>query len=155
MKPEDRERLKEKEKAHLREIQQLKQRLREAERVRSIGKALNDVESAGSMDELDEALSKVQLEALEGEAKLDMALDASATQTPGQKFDPIELEAESSKARAEELVRHMKISMGMEGLDSKTGGTQESDDSGDDPEDADQSDGSVAKTIGRMKPGDE
>ncbi|MFV1980393.1 MAG: hypothetical protein ACC655_04500, partial [Rhodothermia bacterium] len=114
MKREDFERLKEEEKAHLREIQKLKRRLREAERVRSIGKALSDVESAGSMDQLDEALKKVKLEALEGEAKLDIALDSSLEATGALKSDPAEMEAELSKARAAELVKHMKISMGLD-----------------------------------------
>lgn len=171
MKREEFERLKEEEKAHLREVQKLKQRLREAERVRSIGKALGDVESAGSMDELDEALSKVQLEALEGESRLDMAIESSHNAELDKTPDPAEMEAELSKARAAELVRHMKISMGLEERESKpappadsatvespsgkTVGREHREDSPPDDGDAETSDSNVDKTIGRMKGGDE
>lgn len=171
MKREEFERLKEEEKAHLREVQRLKQRLREAERVRSIGKALGDVESAGSMDELDEALSKVQLEALEGESRLDLALESSQDAKLDKTPDPAEMEAELSKARAAELVRHMKISMGLAERDSRPASSSDSatvespagksvgrghrEDSEPDDSDAETSDSNVEKTIGRMKRGDE
>ena len=172
MKREDFERLKAEEKAHLREIQKLKRRLREAERVRSIGKALSDVEAAGSMDQLDEALTKVKLEALEGEAKLDLAIDSSLGEAAA-KSDPAEMEAELSKARAAELVRHMKISMGLEERDPRQSGSsgptliREADSSGrksvgrapregsdsdsdSDGTDASETDPIAQKTIGRM-----
>ena len=170
MKREDFERLKAEEKAHLREIQKLKRRLREVERVRSIGKALSDVEAAGSMDQLDEALTKVKLEVLEGEAKLDVAIDSSLGGAAAQS-DPAEMEADLSKARAAELVRHMKISMGLEERDSGRSGSsgpslipeadssggksvgrapREGSDSGSDGNDASETDPIAQKTIGRM-----
>lgn len=155
MKREDFERLKEKEKAHLRDIRKLKRRLHEAERVRSIGKALNDIESAGSMDEIDEALRRVQLEALEGESRLDIALQSNQDSEQTQKPDLAEMEAELSKAKAAELVKHMKLSMGLQDRDSKPTSSSVSSRgsiSAQGPESSDvvDLDRSAPKTIGRM-----
>ncbi len=146
MKRENFERLKEEEKAHLREIRKLKRRLREAERVRSIGKALSDVRAAGSMDQLDEALTNVKLEALEVEARLDVAVGSSQGEAAAQS-DPAEMEAELSKARAAELVRHMKISMGLEERDLRPAGSSGA---GSDVDDSSGSEPIAQKTIGRM-----
>lgn len=166
MKRKDFEKLKEKEKAHLLEIQKLKQRLREAERVRSIGKALDDIESAGSVEELDEALAKVHLEALESEAKLDLILDADREAGGDPELDEAEAEAEFSRARAAELVRHMKMSMGLddygkpddssgsEAAGKKSVGRDRARQS-DVPDDAGAEEPGTGKSIGRMKPGDE
>jgi hypothetical protein len=165
MNREDFEKLKEKEKAHLREIQKLKQRLREAKRVRSIGTALKDVEAAATLDELKDALEKVQLEALEGEAKLDMILDSGEA---AQKEAELDTEEELSKVRAAELVKHMKMSMGLddygrpdddpeapEGVSKSVGRdrSEETDESND--EDEAEPDRPLGKSIGRMKPRDE
>lgn len=146
------DKLKEAEKAHLREMQQLKRRLREVERMRSIGKALQDVESAGSSDEFDEALSRVQLEALEGEAKLDMMLDSQGSASSTEEPDPIEAGEELSKARAAEMVRHMKISMG---LSDGAPEAEEMPTRPDGPESVAQPGPDMTKTIGRMKPTDD
>lgn len=166
----DFEKLKEEEKAHLREIAKLKQRLREARRVRSIGDALNEVESAGSYDDFDESLTKVQLEALENQVRMEMALgDTEASQaTP----DPEQFEADLSKARAAELVKHMKVSMGLEeatGASDESGASDEARSVGrsqhgappaaassggpsEEESDSDLEEQDVSKTIGRMKP---
>lgn len=170
MKREDYERLKETEKAHLREIQKLKQRLREAERRRSIGKALHDAEAAGETEAFDEALTRVQLEAAEEQAKLDLAIDSTEeTSSSVEVPDPSEIEAELTKARAAELVRHMKISMGMQESDEVTpagdetgrqksvGKSTKDDDPEPEPEAPapERPETDVSKTIGRMKSGDD
>jgi hypothetical protein len=164
MNREDFEKLKEKEKAHLREIQKLKQRLREAKRVRSIGTALKDVEAAGTLEELKDALEKVQLEALEGEAKLDMILETS----DAAKEAELDTEEELSRMRAAELVKHMKLSMGLDDhgrpdedpeapeVVSKSVGRDWSDEDEEaEDEDEAEADRSVGKSIGKMKPRDE
>lgn len=167
MKREDFERLKEEEKEHLREIRKLKERLREAKRMRSIGEALHDVKAAGSTEDLEEALTQLELEVLESEARLEMALEADPEKLDSGIRDPEELEADLSKERAAELVRHMKISMGLEdapGRAAEPGLTEgkrsvgrpaeaEASDA-DDPVDVDEADDErdSSKTIGRMKP---
>ena len=140
--------LKEKEKEHLRKIQELKQRLKEAERLRSIGSALNSVEAAGSSDEFDQALRQVQLEALESEARLDSGLDAASDDMRSEVSRDVgsDLEEASTEARASELVRHMKLSMGLSEADERKRTTSE--DTSGAGDDAD-------KTIGRMKSADE
>ena len=184
MKREDYERLKEDEKAHLREVRKLKKRLREAERTRSIGKALTDMKSAGSTEDFDDALAKVQLEALEQEARLDVVLEsaeeagvkpaAGSDETAADEDSDIASEADAlklkddlAKEKAAELVRHMKLSMGMvdtppqdegkpKSVSKSTGASEKrspktkGDTKKTSPEPEEESD--VSKTIGRMKP---
>ena len=114
MKREDFDRSKQQEREHLLEIQKLKRRLREAERTRSIGRALQDVKSAGSTEDFDRALSNVKLEAAEGEARFDMALTAGEEADGSVEGDTAHLDDDLTKQKAAQLVKHMKVSMGLE-----------------------------------------
>ncbi len=170
MKREDFERSKLQEKEHLREIQKLKKRLREAERTRSIGRALQDVKSAGSTEDFDRALSNVKLEAAQGEAKFDMALTAGEEADRSVERDVAQLDDDLAKEKAAQLVKHMKVSMGMADevemlkaeMPAKSIGREqeaENDEEAGEVESKSDSEsevapkvGEVPKTIGRMKP---
>jgi phage shock protein A len=151
MKREDFERLKEDEKKHLREIRALKQRLKEAQRMQRIGRAMHDVQSAGDLDGFEASLEELERKALEQEARLDMAIDSSDTRGTAELPEPDE---EALKlARAAAFVQRMKVSMGekpeieetkspsQSGANEKEGAPSDSEEPGD-----------FEKTIGRMTP---
>lgn len=110
MKREDFERLKEEEKNHLREIRALKQKLKEAQRMQRIGRALHDIESAGDLEGFEQSLEEVERKALEQEARLDLAIDSAGSE---QSADLPAVDEEALKlARAADFIRRMKVSMG-------------------------------------------
>lgn len=150
MKREEFERLKEEEKKHLREIRALKQRLKEAQRLQRIGKALQDVRSSGESEAFDESLTEVQRRAAEQEARLELAIDSAAGESPA---DIPEVDEEALKAaRAADFIRQMKVSMGDDQSTSQPPATQPAKEAGE-SESSDESDeADFEKTIGRMNP---
>ncbi len=144
MKPEEFERLKQQEKAHLLEVEKLKARLKEAERLRSIGQALNDVRAAGSTDALDASLERVQFETAAHEARMDMAIDGSADST-STVDDVARTDEEFAALRAADLVKQMKRSMGALSEPDSASIQESASDKG-----TTEDEKPVRKTIGRM-----
>lgn len=136
MDKEEFERLKAAEKAHLQELKRLKGMHREASRLAKIRRALGEMEAASGSAEYDEMLDRVQREAIDGEVRLDMALDANA-EAGLPDVGSIQDDEAAREARAAALVRQMRELLG--------GGVADS------PEDAEAeaTDGGPDKTIGR------
>ena len=109
MKREEFERLKEEEKKHLREIRDLKQKLKAAQRIQRIGRALTEIEQAGELEGFDISLEEVQRKAAEQEARLDLVVDSADPIDPLE-IQPIDDEA-LQKARAAEFIERLKVSM--------------------------------------------
>ncbi|GIV58010.1 MAG: hypothetical protein KatS3mg042_0923 [Rhodothermaceae bacterium] len=115
MTPEEYQRIKEAEKEHLRKLRALKQKVRELERLKRVNQALSDV-SGGAADTLEthrEMIEKLALETAWSEARLELALEAEAGAE-----DPLaraEREEALQKARAQELIRQMKLEVSSPG----------------------------------------
>ena len=77
MSPEEKERFKEKEKAHLRELIRLKRIARQARRTGAVGKALGEITGATerALTTQDEMASRLMQEAALSEARLEIALE--------------------------------------------------------------------------------
>ena len=77
MSPEEKESLKEKEKAHLRELMRLKHIARQARRTGILSKALNEITGATerALTTHDDTATRVMQEAALSEARLDIALE--------------------------------------------------------------------------------
>ncbi|MGA7306829.1 MAG: hypothetical protein WBW88_18295 [Rhodothermales bacterium] len=153
MKREDFERLKEEEKNHLREIRALKQKLKEAQRMQRIGRALHDIESAGDLEGFEQSLEEVERKALEQEARLDLAIDSAGSE---QSADLPEVDEEALKlARAADFIRRMKVSMGEDTGAKSDVSLNDPAPSGEEEESAGASEEKASdfeKTIGRMTP---
>ena len=164
MTPEEYERIKESEKQHLIAIKKLKDKLRQVERQNSINKAMNEIAGAPGEDILnthEEMVDKLAMDAVHQEARLEIALSAQKEQEEQLEEmspSPEENDAELQKIRAQELVRQMKIQMGLEHVKRKQESSQdvrEDKQAEDSPEggqsgSAKPSDSLPDKTIGRM-----
>lgn len=106
MTPEEFERIKAQEKAHLREIQRLKALHKEASITGKITQALRSIfPSTEASATYDEMMGKLQRETAEAEARLDMARETHGT----AEIPPLpEDEAALAAARARQLVEDMK-----------------------------------------------
>ena len=111
------ERLKEEEKAHLRQLRDLKQTHRDAQRKASTLGALNAMRNPELEAETDRATDKLMRDAAQAEARFDLALEGDAPVTGNA--DGLDREA-LAKAEAEALVRQMKIQMGAQDAGSMT-----------------------------------
>ena len=155
MTPEEYERFKEAEKAHLRKLRELKKSHQQMQRKARITGAVTDMaEGINSLfNEHEEMVDKLQRDSIVSEARMEVALDnIDADDATLEALDAAELEADQAlrKARAQELIRQMKSTGGMP-------------DSGDDSEKKDVSTARdetkpqpatsdlPEKTIGRMK----
>jgi len=106
---EERNRIKEEYKAHYLKIKELKQKLSEAERVKKLSNAIDQINPRGLLDQFDNALDKVREKIFVAEEKLNMAIDsAEAEQGPTE-----EDEAVIRKQKAAETMRQMKMELGM------------------------------------------
>ena len=106
---EERNRLKEEYKAHYLKIRELKNKLAEAERVKKLTNAVNQINPQGLIDQFDEALDKVKEKIFTAEAKLEMAIEsADASDT----IDPVDEEA-LRKQKASDTMKQMKMELGM------------------------------------------
>ena len=101
------ERLKNEEKAHLRQLRQLKQTHRDAQRKASSLHALNKMRDPELEAETDAMTDKLMRDAALSEARFDLALEGQAPQT-----DDATDAADLAKAEAEALVRQMRAQMG-------------------------------------------
>ena len=111
MSPEEFERLKAEEKAHLRQLRDLKGQHRDAQRKASTVNALNAMTRNG-LAETGDATDKLMRDAAQAEARFDLALEGQAPVT-GNAND---LDRETlAQAEAEALVRQMKVQMGAAG----------------------------------------
>ena len=80
MTPEERQKLKEKELAHLRELQRLKRLARQAKRQGRINRALSQVTDAleSVSGQTDDVLAQLELENARAEARMDLALESQS-----------------------------------------------------------------------------
>ena len=85
MSPEERERFKEKEKAHLRELRRLKTLARQVKRRGALNKALNNITSAlESVMDTDDVASRVDYESIKSEARMELALERESLRSQSQ-----------------------------------------------------------------------
>ncbi|MEM6646780.1 MAG: hypothetical protein AAF730_11055 [Bacteroidota bacterium] len=116
MTPEEFERLKEAEKAHLRKLRALKQAANQSRRQRSIGGALGNLAASNNLlDENDALVDRLNQDAIMGEARLDVTLDnlnarESEREQAGQRA---QFEADQKRQRADDLIAQMKRQMGL------------------------------------------
>ncbi|MFN3596840.1 MAG: hypothetical protein ACK41D_06180 [Rubricoccaceae bacterium] len=107
MSPEEFERLKEQEKAHLRQLRALKARHREAERTASTLGALRALADTSAAEALDAAAERLSRDAARQEARLDLALEGRA-ETAASDADREALR----RAEAEALVARLRAGLG-------------------------------------------
>lgn len=127
MTPEEYDRIKEAEKKHLLALKKLKAKLKQVEsrnKEDKVSKAINDIANAPGEDILrthEEMVDKLAMEAIHQEARLEIALSAEKEKNALEEEAAAaeQDEAELQKIRAQELVRKMKIQMGLEQLDRK------------------------------------
>ena len=159
MTPEEYQRFKEAEKEHLRKLRELKKSARDARRQQSLTQAIQNITgSADALDTPDEMMDQLARETAMSEARLDIALEeAQARQTEAaQAEERAAFEEDLRKARAQELVRQMKLEAGLGQAPAEATPADPAEDApaeaeGDtDPPPA--SEQLPEKTIGRMKP---
>ena len=109
MTKEEFERLKEEEKEHLRELRRLKGRVREAERMGKVHRAVGEMAAGLETPELDAQTEALQRGAIEAEARLDLALESAGITDPSQ---PVLSPEEERKLKAEALIARMKAELG-------------------------------------------
>lgn len=103
------ERIKAEEKAHLRQLRQLKQTHRGAQRMASSAEALRTMRNEALESETDAMTDKLLRDAAHAEARFELATEGYAPQTGNaEEVDREDL----AKAEAEALVRQMKAAMG-------------------------------------------
>ncbi len=118
MSPEEFQRLKEQEKAHLRKLKELKGQVRDATRQARLAQTLGDI--AGAVEPnatYDEMMDKLTLETARNEARFEMAQESAqgsdASDEALEKAAEAEKhEAELAQQRARQLVEQMKSQMG-------------------------------------------
>ncbi|MEM1095723.1 MAG: hypothetical protein AAGJ10_14080 [Bacteroidota bacterium] len=116
MTPEEFERLKEAEKAHLRKLKALKQAAHQSRRQRSIGGALGNIAASSNLlDENDALVDRLNQDAIMGEARLDVTLDnLNAREAEReQAAQRAQFEADQKRQRADDLIAQMKRQMGL------------------------------------------
>ncbi|NNF04355.1 MAG: hypothetical protein HKN17_07810 [Rhodothermales bacterium] len=163
MTPEEFQRIKEAEKAHLRKLKKLKEAVRLLERQKKISGAVTDMTSSmeEKLDEHRTAMEQVALDAARAEARLEIALEA-VDEDVERRSHEIDDEEALREQRAKELIRQMKSGESGDPA-SRSGarsGPAESGRATNDPANASsESNDSTSddapipdKTIGRMKP---
>ena len=144
MSPEEFERIKNEEKAHLRQLRDLKRTHRDAQRKASSLDALNKMRNPALESEIDAGTEKLLRDAALSEARFDLALESQAPVTgPDSEADRETL----AKAEAEALVRQMKAQLGAGGDATPSETAAQSTASPSAPADA--------KTIGRTRAPDD
>lgn len=118
MTPEEYERFKEAEKAHLRKLRELKKTHQELRRKARVAGAVTDMAEGinGLFNEHEEMVDRLQRDSIESEARMEVALDnIEADDARLEALDAAELEADQAlrKARAQDLIRQMKSAQGM------------------------------------------
>ncbi len=123
MTPEEFERLKEAEKAHLRQVKALKQQYRHAQRKKGLMDALTGIVRPDLDDVHDEMVDKLTMRNIESEARFEVALEnADLAEDALERAAREEAEHDVlRKADADALVRQMKLEAGGDVADSATG----------------------------------
>ena len=134
MTPEEYQRIKEAEKEHLKAIKKLKQKLRQIEKggktgnKSSLERAMDEIENApgdGILDTHEEMIDRLAMDAVHQEARLELALSSEEQREPPKAESDASPEViaqsdeELQAIRAKELVRKMKIQMGLDNLKRK------------------------------------
>jgi len=152
MTPEEYERLKEAEKEHLRKMRQLKRAVHELERQKKVSRAVRDMteEPRRLLDEQEELVDRIAMEAAHSEARLDIALESADQKAESEPAlpTPEESDEELRRARARELVRRMQAGDAPEPSRSEPAKQAPEASGGEKPDRPPLPD----KTIGRMKP---
>lgn len=107
MSPDEFNRLKEEEKAHLRQLRDLKQQHRDVQRKVSILGALRGMDASGLTSETDANTDALMRDAVTQEARLDLAMEDEAARAKTEAD-----RADMRQADAAELVRQMKAEAG-------------------------------------------
>lgn len=182
MTPEEYQRIKEAEKEHLKAIKKLKAQLRDAEskgtskaKKTSLEQAMDEIENAPGNDILDtheEMIDRLAMDAIHQEARLELALssqkDIEPTETNEAETEntveesTAQSDEELQQIRAKELIRKMKIQMGLDNLKRKqeppqnvtgrsaSGNSSDAPSSGKDAPAEEQQEKLPEKTIGRI-----
>jgi hypothetical protein len=157
MSPEEYERLKEAEKEHLRKMRQLKRAVHELERQKKVSRAVHDMteEPRRLLDEQEDLVNQIAIEAAQSEARLDIALESAEAKAPAEPAGISVEEADEvlRRARARELVRRMQEGEDVE--PKAQAGTASSAQKPESKETGGEEDATPPlpeKTIGRMKP---
>ena len=109
MDPNEFERLKAEEKAHLRKLRDLKQTYRGLQSKKSTADALGQIQNRDLTDETARLTEEMLRESAQQEARMELALEGQAPQTgAAEDLDREDL----ARAEAEALVKQMKASMG-------------------------------------------
>ena len=136
MTPEEYQRIKEAEKEHLKAVKKLKAQLRQVEKKGKAGtkktsleQAMDEIENAPGGEILDtheEMIDRLAMDAIHQEARLELALSsqkdlepAEPTETAAEPEANVQSDEELKQLRAKELVRKMKIQMGLDQLKRK------------------------------------
>ena len=125
MSPEEYERIKEQEKAHLREMKRLREQVADAQRKGRLASALGGIAGALSHgdDERGELVRKLQQDTALSEARMEMALEGQAErqQAADAAAERARLEAEAAKLekeaealRARDTVARLRAEMGLD-----------------------------------------
>jgi hypothetical protein len=157
MNPDEYERLKEEEKAHLRKVRALKEQLQHARRQEGLHKAIRGLDTSGLDAEFEQALRDVESQNLTAEARYELAMGAldDAAERERQRLEEERFDAERRQAAASDLVRRMKSELSSDAPGagrSETKTTSEPakpEEPSTDPPAADSS----SKTIGRPRAG--
>ena len=113
MTPEEYQRYKEAEKAHLRKLKELKKAVHTLERQKSVTQATEKVaEGNDLLEKQKDLVDELALETARHEARLDVALDSAAEAEKQAEMEA--LEEELQRERAQALVRQLKRQMGGE-----------------------------------------
>lgn len=126
MSPEEYARIKEQEKAHLREMKRLREQLSDAQRKGRLASALGSI--AGALTEGDderEALTrKLHQDSARSEARMEVALEGEAARQQAAEdaaararldAEAARLDQEAEAARAQDTVARLRAEMGLEG----------------------------------------
>ena len=133
---EKRRLLKEQYKKELQERRSFIEKAKALRKMQRINKAITDMESA-MHDDSDEWIDILNQETALSEAKMEMLMEEASVSEERKKLDEIQMQAELAKKSAEDLVRQMKIELGLledtpedkEGKEKKAAEKQSSPDS--------------------------
>ncbi|MEM1127319.1 MAG: hypothetical protein AAGI71_11760 [Bacteroidota bacterium] len=164
MSPEEYQRIKDEEKAHLRALKKMKARVRELDKKRKISATMASLTTSAAdlLRANAESLERLAMETLRHEARTEVALEEEALRTEAARPAPGTVTPEDEealqKAKALDLVRQFKMEMGVPQRE-RTIGRADSDDEAavEAPPPTDTSPRAAAaekppeKTIGRMR----
>lgn len=109
---EKRRQLKEQYKKELKERRDFIEKAKALRKMQRINKAITDMESA-MHDDSDQWIDILNQETALSEAKMEMLMEEASVSEERKKLDEIHMQAELAKKSAEDLVRQMKIELGL------------------------------------------